>query len=69
MTAREALNESKRITVGAKKDLFVMELSFLGWAMLGGITFGIALIYVYPYMQAAKVNAYLAIKAKSITAE
>ena len=65
MTAREALNESKRITTGAKKDLFVMDLSFLGWMMLGGITFGIALIYVYPYMQATKANAYLAIKAKN----
>ena len=57
MTAREALNESKRITTGAKKDLFVMDLSFIGWILLGGITGGIALIYVYPYMQAAKANA------------
>ena len=48
LTARAALNESKRITMGAKKDLFVMDLSFIGWALLGGITGGIAFIYVYP---------------------
>ena len=65
MTARQALNESKRITVGAKKDLFVLDLSFVGWMMLSSITFGIALIYVSPYMQAAKANAYLAVKAKN----
>ena len=68
MTAREALNESKRITMGAKKDLFVLDLSFIGWMMLGVITLGIAFIYVYPYMQAAKANAYLAIKAKNVPA-
>ena len=65
MTARQALNESKRITNGAKKDLFVMDLSFIGWMLLGSITCGIALIYVFPYMQAAKANAYLAIKANN----
>ena len=64
MTAREALNESKRITTGAKMDLFVMDLSFLGWGLLCSITAGLALIYVYPYMQAANANAYLALKAK-----
>ena len=64
MTARQALDESKRITKGAKMDLFVLQLSFIGWAMLCGITFGIAYIYVGPYMQATSANAYLAIKAK-----
>ena len=65
MTAREALNESKRITVGAKKDLFVMDLSFIGWFMLCGLTGGILLFYVFPYVQAARANAYLAIKANN----
>ena len=62
MTAREALSESKRLTVGAKKDLFVLDLSFIGWFFLCGITCGIASIYVLPYVQAAKVNAYQTIK-------
>ena len=64
MTAREALNESKRITNGAKMDLFVMDLSFIGWALLVGLTGGLAGIYVFPYMNATWANAYQAIKAK-----
>ena len=62
MMAREALNESKRITQGHKMNLFVLSLSFLGWFLLVGITFGIAIVYVGPYMQATFANAYNAIK-------
>ena len=65
MTAREALNESKRITNGHKMDLFVLELSFIGWGLLVFITAGIAAIYVAPYMQATMTNAYNAIKGQS----
>ena len=64
MTAREALNESKRITNGAKMDLFILELSFIGWALLGVVTFGIALIYVVPYMNATRANVYQNLKAR-----
>ena len=64
LTARQALNESKRITNGVKMDLFVLQLSYIGWALLCAVTFGIALIYVGPYMQATMANAYLAIKGR-----
>ena len=33
-------------------------LSFLGWLLLTAITFGIAGLYVYPYMYATYVNFY-----------
>ena len=65
MTAREALNESKRITAGHKGELFVLSLSFFGWILLGCITFGIAMIYVAPYMQATMTNAYLNLKEQA----
>ena len=64
MTAREALRESKRITQGHKMDLFVLSLSFFWWIMLITITFGIAAIYVGPYMSASMANAYNAIKGQ-----
>jgi len=64
MTAREALRESKRITKGYKWSLFVLGLSFLLWALLGIITFGIALIYVIPYYEATFANAYKKIQAE-----
>ena len=65
MTAREALRESIRITQGHKGELFVLDLSFILWVMLGSITLGIAYIYVIPYIQATQANAYLALKADS----
>ncbi|MCL2546619.1 MAG: DUF975 family protein [Oscillospiraceae bacterium] len=58
MTAREALNKSKEITQGHKGELFVLALSFIGWILLTVVTFGIAFIYVGPYMQATYANTY-----------
>jgi uncharacterized membrane protein len=57
-----AINESKRIMNGHKMDLFVLQLSFIPWALLTSITFGIAGIYVIPYIQQTTTNFYLAIK-------
>ncbi|MBO5097653.1 MAG: DUF975 family protein [Agathobacter sp.] len=62
MTAREALNVSKRITNGHKMDLFVLGLSFIPWLLLVMVTCGIAAIYVAPYMQLTITNFYHEIK-------
>lgn len=59
MTATEALDESQRLMQGHKMDLFVLQLSFFGWFLLGIVTFGIAFIWVIPYMQAATAEFYL----------
>lgn len=63
--ALECINESKAMTEGHKMDLFVLSLSFIGWALLGTITFGIAYIWVLPYMQATFTNAYLSLKPQN----
>jgi uncharacterized membrane protein len=62
LTARQALNESKRIMKGHKWELFVLQLSFIGWHILGGLTFGLAYIYIIPYMSATTANFYNSIK-------
>ena len=62
LTARESLNESKRIMDGHKFDLFVLQLSFFWWYILGSITFGIAYLYVIPYINATTANFYNSIK-------
>jgi len=61
-TARQALNESKRIMEGHKMDFFVMMLSFIGWSILASFTFGLLYIWLFPYMIATVTNFYLAIK-------
>ncbi len=61
-SARECIDESKAMTNGHKMDLFVLSLSFIGWILLCGITFGIAYIWVGPYMSATMANAYKSLK-------
>ncbi|MDR1160001.1 MAG: DUF975 family protein [Syntrophomonadaceae bacterium] len=65
MTAREALNSSKEMMHGHKKDLFVLILSFFWWFLLVGVTCGIAAIYVHPYVMATITNFYKTIKNKN----
>lgn len=60
--ALECINESKAMTEGHKFDLFVLGLSFFGWALLCVITLGIAAIWVTPYMAATYANAYNLLK-------
>lgn len=60
--ALECINESKTMTYGKKMDLFVLNLSFIGWGFVVALTFGIAAIWVVPYMQATMINAYNSIK-------
>lgn len=65
MSAMEALNESKEIMKGHKWEFFVLNLSFILWILLGAITFGLAFIYVMPYMRATTANFYNSIKVKT----
>lgn len=58
MSASEALNESKRLMDGYKMDLFLLGLSFIGWALLCILTLGIGLLWLGPYMNTAYTNFY-----------
>jgi len=64
ITATQALDESQRMMYGHRLELFILHLSFLPWLFLTGVTFGIAGIYVIPYMQATLTNYYNALKNK-----
>lgn len=63
MPAIEAINRSKAMMHGHKMDYFVLQLSFIGWELLGVITFGIAFIWIAPYMNATYANFYNSVKA------
>lgn len=69
MSARECIKASKAMTDGHKWELFVLDLSFFGWALLVTITFGIASIWVIPYMHATLVNVYNELKPKTAPVE
>ncbi len=69
LTAMEALKKSQEMMNGHKWDLFVLQISFILWSLLGAITFGIAYIYVIPYMSATIANFYNSIKEPKETEE
>lgn len=66
MTANEAITESREIMNGHKWELFVLCLSFILWAFAIVFTFGIAAIYVEPYMQLTMTNFYHNIKRQPV---
>lgn len=62
MPVLEAITLSRKMMDGHKMDLFLLFLSFIGWFILVLITFGIAGIWVYPYLYATFSNFYLSVK-------
>jgi len=57
-----AIRRSKEMMEGHKMRFAEMWLSFLGWFLLGIVTFGLGMIYAVPYYRAAKANFYLDLK-------
>ena len=60
--ARECIAESKAMMEGHKMELFVLDLSFIGWYLLCSLTCGLAFLYVTPLVNAAHANVYETIK-------
>lgn len=55
----ECLNESVNLMKGHKWELFYLELTFIGWWLVCGITLGIAALWVSPYQKLTEANFYL----------
>ena len=61
--AQEALKVSMEMTNGHKGKLFVLSLSFIGWAIVAGFTAGIAgIFWVIPYMNLTMAGYYAELK-------
>ena len=56
------LKESWRLMKGYKSDYLMFQFSFIGWSLLILITFGIAAIYVVPYVTTATALYYEKLK-------
>jgi len=64
MEAMEVIDTSRAMMDGNKWRLFCLDLSFIGWYLLCAVTFGIAGLYVGPYVQCARAQFYEAVKAE-----
>lgn len=58
-SASECIRRSKEMMDGHKGELFILDLSFIGWALLTIIPF--VSLYVNPYMQTTEANFYNAL--------
>ncbi len=64
ISASDAMKKSKEMMDGHKLELFFLELSFFWWYILGIITFGLAMIYVAPYLETTIAIYYERLKAE-----
>ena len=70
MDYKEAFQISKQMMDGNKWDAFVLDLSFIGWTLLGVCTFGILLVfYVEPYIYLTRAELYHALKNNNKSVE
>lgn len=53
-----AIEKSMRLMKGHKFDLFMLDLSFIGWAILCLLTLGIGVIFLAPYVETAHAKFY-----------
>ena len=58
MTAMEALRESRRLMNGHKMQYFILNLSFIGWMLLGSLCFGVGTLWATAYMSTANAVFY-----------
>ena len=65
MTAGDAITASQKMMDGHKMDLFLLSLSFIGWAILASITFGIGYLWLIPYIYTAYAAFYETLKKES----
>ncbi len=63
----QCIRESKEMTRGYKGQLFVLDLSFIGWAILSIIPF--VSIFTMPYMMIARANYYRCLSDRPFVAQ
>ncbi|MDY0234789.1 MAG: DUF975 family protein [Gudongella sp.] len=69
LSANDVISRSREITRGHKMDMFVLDLSFIGWYLLGGLFFGIGVFFVDPYSEATYARLYNILSGKDQDSE
>lgn len=58
LSSKACVLKSEALMKGNRGNYFLLELSFIGWAILACFTFGIGFLWLFPYMQVALVCFY-----------
>ena len=65
ISCERAFEISKQMTKGEKWKIFVLDLSFIGWYMVGFLCFCIGGIFVEPYREATFAELYQVMREKA----
>ena len=63
---RRAVELSNQMTMGYKLDIFILDLSFIGWYLLGALAFGIGILFVRPYEDTTNAELYLVLRKNAL---
>lgn len=69
LTPREAMKISREMMSGHKWNLFVLDLTFIGWILLAFCTAGVGMLFVQPYMLTARAAFYDDLRAEKLVEE
>ena len=58
VSAIDAMKRSMEMMDGHKMELFMLWLSFLGWAILAVLTCGLGMLFLYPYFYTTLAHYY-----------
>lgn len=64
--SRRAIEISNRMTDGEKIRLWVLDLSFIGWYLLGTLALLVGVLFVHPYVNATKAELYLVLRQNAL---
>ena len=64
--SNRAIELSNEMTNGEKLDMFVLDLSFFGWYLLGVLLFGVGVLFINPYKDATMAELYLELRENAI---
>lgn len=64
LSSKDCVKKSEELMKGNRGNYFLLELTFIGWAILGILTLGIGYLWLIPYMQVAMVCFYDRILSK-----
>ena len=64
---RQAIRLSRQMMKGHKWQCFLLEMSYLGWTLLGFVTFGLVqVLWTVPYRVAGYTEFYVAVRGEAI---
>lgn len=65
LDSQEVFRMSREMTMNEKASIWVLDLSFIGWELLGMLACGIGVLFVSPYIEATYVELYLLLRDKT----